>query len=404
MKKLLALLLLATSAHAGGLGRPNSISARGAGMGGAFTAWADDPTAVHFNPAALTEIDQQVMVGGELVVGPRSYTPVAGDGTRGPAQKATVVAPVPSAGVVGRFNYEDQPSRFTLGAGVWNTFGGKIAFPKTGMPALDSTEDAALEAAAGTGLRISDKLSIGAAVRFGIGLFSLEGTTPDAKLSATGIGIATTWGALVKPTENVRIAVAWRSSLRITTSGNGTIDVGTGVMQQAIEHQQVWPQQVSLGVGYRAAPALRLAAQLDWAEWSQVHELKVHFPASPTLDVGTTYPEDWRDSWTVRFGADWTVTHAVNLRGGAYFDTAAVPDRTIERQYLDSNKVGVAVGASLHGKTWRVDTAVDLVIPNTRSVPNNTAATLAFPADRNKAPGDYAGTLITFELAVARQF
>ena len=43
----------------------------------------------------------------------------------------------------------------------------------------------------------------------------------------------------------------------------------------------------------------------------------------------------------------------------------------------------------------------------TRSLPdamNNTAATMSFPADRNKAPGDYAGTLVTFELAAARRF
>jgi hypothetical protein len=35
-------------------------------------------------------------------------------------------------------------------------------------------------------------------------------------------------------------------------------------------------------------------------------------------------------------------------------------------------------------------------------VPDNTTATMAFPADRNEAPGAYAGTLVTFELAIAR--
>ena len=223
-------------------------------------------------------------------------------------------------------------------------------------------------------------------------------------LSATGLGISTAWGVLVKPTDDVRIGVTWRTPLQITTSGSGTINVGAGQMQESIEHEQAWPQQVSLGVGYRAAPRLRLATQLDWTEWSAVHQLKVHFPASPTLDAATTYPEDWHDSWAVRLGADYMLTQAVAVRGGAYVDTAAVPDRTIERQYLDSNKLGVAIGGSLHAAGWRFDSAVDLVIPSTRTVPNNTAATMAFPADHNKAPGDYTGTLITFELSAARQF
>ncbi len=403
MKKL-ALLLIAGSAHAGGLARPNGISARGVGMGGAFTAWADDASAVIFNPAALDTVDPQGDVGGELVVGPRSYTPVADDGTRGPAQQATVVSPAPSAGVVGRFWYDDAPSRFTLGAGIYNTFGGKVSFPKTGAPALDSTGDTATEIAAGTSLRISDRFSIGATFRLGIGLFALDATMNpfDAHLTASGIGVAMGLGALVRPTDTTRIGVSWRSPLRITTSGSGVVTFDTGPVDEQVRHDQVWPQQASLGGGWAVTPRVKLAAQIDWTEWSQVASLAVRFPASPGLDQ--VYPEDWNDSWTFRLGTEVAATPALVVRGGAYLDTAAVPDRTIERQYLDSNKLGVAAGVGYRVGDWRIDTALDFVTPHTRTVPNNTASTMAFPADRNKAPGDYRGTLVTLELAIARGF
>ena len=403
MKKL-ALLLVATSARAGGLGRPNGISAHGVGMGGAFTAWADDATAVYFNPAALDVIDPHVMVGGELVVGPRSYTPIADDGSRGDAQKATAVAPLPSAGVTGRFSYNGERSPFSLGAGVWNTFGGKIGFPKTGMPALDATEDAAIEVDAGAALRISDKLAIGGSFRFGIGLFAIDSTAMpyDAQLAASGIGVAMAWGVLVRPSETTRIGATWRSPLRITTSGSGTIQFASGAEQEQLQHDQNWPQQVSLGGGWQPAPAVKLAAQVDWTEWSQIHELAIRFPAMPAIDQ--VYPEAWRDSWAFRLGGEYAASSAVCVRAGAYFDSDAVPDRTIERQYLDSNKLGIAAGAGVRAAGWRADAAIDVVLPSTRTVPNNTAQTMAFPADRNKAPGDYAGTLVTFELAVARPF
>ncbi len=394
------LALGASAAHAGGLSRPNGISARGAGMGGAWTAWADDASGVYFNPAALDGAEQQVDVGGELVVGPRSYTPIADDGTRGAPQKATVVAPLPSAGVVGRFDYNDRPSRFTLGAGVWNTFGGQVSWPVTGQPALDATQDAVIEADAAASLRISDKLAIGATLRFGIGLFGIDATMNpfDAHLSASGVGVSTGWGALVRPTDNLRIGIAWRAPLRITTEGSGTVTFTSTPTSQQVRHDQVWPQQASLGIGWRAAPRVRLAMQADWTEWSQVKDITVRFPANPALDQ--VYREDWKDSWTVRAGGEYA-WQTVAVRAGAYADTNAVPDRTIERQYLDSNKVGVAAGASVRAAGWRLDAAVDLVLPSTRTVPDNTAATMAFPADRNKAPGDYAGTLVTVELAVA---
>jgi hypothetical protein len=64
----------------------------------------------------------------------------------------------------------------------------------------------------------------------------------------------------------------------------------------------------------------------------------------------------------------------------------------------------VAVGAGWTRAAWRVDTGLDAVLAPTRRVPNNSADTASFPADRNKAPGNYSGTLLTLELAVSRGF
>ena len=402
MKLVLGLLLVPAIASAGGLGRPNGISARGVGMGGAWSAWVDDATAVFFNPAAMSDVDQQVQVGGELVVGPRSYTPLADDGTRGPAQKTTVVAPVPALGVVGRFTYDERPSAFTLGAGLANTFGGKVKYDKTGQPAFDSTEDLVVETATGAALRVSDRLSVGAAIRVGVGLFDVQVTEKpfDASLSASGVGVAMTWGALFKPTDKVRIAAVWRSPMRITTTGSGTIELPGGTSQATVTHDQVWPQQASMGLGIRASDRVKLAAQLDWTAWSQVDKLVVKATGVPDQ----IYPEAWKDTWTPRIGVSIDATDAVAVRGGAYMDTNAVPDRTIERQYLDGTKYGVAGGASLVHAAWRIDAGIDAVLSPAREVPNNSAATTNFPADRNIAPGTHEGTLITFELSVAYRF
>ena len=404
MKRAAALLLMATSAHAGGLQRPNAISARGVGMGGAWCAWADDATAIYFNPGALDTVKPHVLVGGELVVGPRSYTPVAADGSRGAAQEATVIAPVPAAGIVGRFSYDDQPSRFTLGLGVWNTFGGKVSYERTGMPALDATQDLLLEVNAAAALHVSDKLSIGGALRVGIGMFATEATMNpfDADISASGVGIGMTWGALVRPTETVRVGLTWRSPLRVTTKGSGLVEFGGPSERHAVEHRQNWPQQVLLGLGWQAASRLKLAAQVDWSQWSQIEEISVTFPNGVLPDQ--IYPEYWDDSWAFRAGGEYAVTETLGLRAGAYFDTRAVPDATIERQYTDSNKIGLAAGASVRVNRWRFDAAIDGVIPGTRTVPNTTTKAAGVGALVNKAPGDYRGSLLTLELAAAREF
>lgn len=401
---LIAIVLATTAAHAGGLERPNGISARGTGFGGAWTAFADDATAIWFNPAALDQTEPQVMIGGELVYGPREYTPVAADGTRGAKQEATILSPVPSLGVVGRFDSDDRPSRFTLGFGVWNTFGGDVAFPKTGEPALDTTRDIVVEADAAAALHVSDRLALGAAFRLGVGFFKVESTMKpfDADLAGSGVGIAMSLAALFKATDDLRIGLTWRSPLHVTTEGSGVIEFGGPPERHDVHHRQNWPQQVSIGAGWQATPRLRLAGQLDWTQWSQVDKITVEFPTSglPTQ----IYPEYWDDNWTVRVGGEYALSSTLAVRAGTYLDTAAVPDRTLERQYLDTNKVGLSAGTSLRAAGWRFDLALDSIIPTTRTVENNAMDVMGFTPLVNIAPGDYRGTLIMFELSAARPF
>ena len=405
MRRVLALLLVSGTAYAGGTVRPNGISARGVGLGGAWVAWADDPTAVYFNPGALDAIDPQVMLGAEVVIGPRKYTPVAADGTRGEPQTATVAAPLPTLGVVGRFTYDDEPSRFTLGLGVWNTFGGRVSYPNKGLPALDVTQDLCFEVNGAAALHVSDRFSIGGAFRLGLGFFHVVSTMNpfDADLSANGIGVGMTWGALFRPTERVRIGLNWRSPMRISTKGSGTVvDSGGNMSRPDIQHDQNWPQSVQLGTAIAASPKLRLAAQVDWTQWSQIDTIEVLFLTSPLPDQ--IYPEYWQDNWSFRLGGEYALSRKLQLRTGGYYDTPAVPDRTLERQYSDSHKFGVSLGATLRAAGWRFDLGGDVIVPRVRTVENNTAAVMGFGALQNKAPGDYIGSLITFELAAARQF
>jgi long-chain fatty acid transport protein len=404
VKRALALLLVSGTAYAGGTMRPNGISARGVGMGGAWAAWADDPTAIYFNPGALDAMDPQVMVGAEVVVGPRRYTPLNADGTSGEPQSTTLMAPLPTLGVVGRFSEDGTPSRFTLGVGIWNTFGGRVSYPKTGMPALDFTQDLCFEISAAGAFHVSDRLSVGAAARLGIGFFHIISTMNpfDADLSATGVGAGMTVGALARPTDSVRIGVNWRSPMRITTKGSGTV-VQSGLPgQYDVSHDQNWPQSVQLGVGVLATPNLKLAFQAEWHQWSQIDTIDVIFPNGGLPNQA--YPEYWNDNYTARIGGEYSLSRNVQLRAGAYYDSPAVPDSTLERQYSDSHKVGVSLGTSFHMAGWRFDVAGDSIIPRNRHVDYNADDVMGVGSLANKAPGDYFGGLVTFELAAARQF
>lgn len=401
---ILAILVAASSAHAGGLARPNIISARGVGLGGAFTAIADDPTAWYANPAGAAWADDGFAIGAEFVYAPRSYTPVDAAGTRGPAQTATAVAPLPALGVIVHPRIDGAPSRLALGAGIWNNFGGQIHYPKMADPAqraINSTTDLVFEVGAGAAYEVDDTFAIGGTLRLGVGVFSVDANSLplDANLSASGVGVSATLGALFRPTPKLTIGASWRAGMDIATAGSGQIGA-MGTLN--VKHVQKWPQIASLAVAVAAASKLKVTGQLDWTQWSRFDRLSIEFPDNPSLVQILDF--DWNDTWTVRGGAEYGLAHGA-IRAGAYYDTSAVPDRTIERTYLDSNKIGVAVGGSAMLGAWRFDGALDFTLPGTRKVPDNRPdfSAAAWATQANIAPGEHSGSVLTLELAAMRR-
>ncbi|MEZ4401578.1 MAG: outer membrane protein transport protein [Kofleriaceae bacterium] len=386
------------AAVAGGLERPASVGARAVGQGGAFCAIADDATAWQWNPGAAALAAPSVTVGGELVIAPRSYVPIDASGARGATQAPdTPIAGLPVLGVAVRVG-----DRVTVGAGLWNTYGGKLSYPRTGAPAIDASQEAVVEVVGGVAYRVTPRLAVGATARLGVGLFAVHATDRPvtSDLSGFGVGVGLGFGVAWRPHPRLALGVTWRSALTVDTTGTGTLAIGAGQTLDMV-HTQRWPQAVELGAAVAVTPTVRVAAQLDWTGWSSFEQLEVRFPAQPSVDQ--RYDLDWRDSVTGRLGLEWRARPAVAVRAGAYVDGNAVPDRTLERQYLDTTKVGGAVGGGLRVGAWRVDAALDVLAGPPRIVPDNAADVGGFPGRANLAPGEHDGQVVTFELAVGRR-
>lgn len=393
----LALAGFATRGHAGGLERPNGIGARAVGQGGAFAAVADDATAWHWNPGAAALAAPGFVLGGELIIAPRTYVPIDADGNRGEAQSPeTPIVPAPALGVSQRIG------RFTAGLGVWNTYGGQLTYAATGEPAIDESQDLLLEVVLGAAYRLHDRLAVGMTTRIGIGLFEVKTTDRPvtSEISGSGVGLGVGLGVAWRPHPRVAVGAVWRSALDVEVTGTGHLAIGAGLDLEMV-HQQHWPQSAEVGVAIAATRTLRIAAQLDWTAWSSFERLDVRFPADNAADQ--SFALDWRDTVTGRLGLEWRASPRLALRAGGYVDGNAVPDRTIERQYLDDTKIGGAIGAGLVRGAWRFDLAFDLLTGPPRTVPDNRADVGPFSGLGNVAPGEHSGSVMTFELAVGRR-
>ncbi|MEZ4704326.1 MAG: hypothetical protein R3A11_03910 [Bdellovibrionota bacterium] len=72
-------LVIQSNAWGSGISKPVNIGAKAVGMAGAFTAIADDPTAIFHNPAGIAQLGgHQFYLGVDSLITKLEYTPTGG--------------------------------------------------------------------------------------------------------------------------------------------------------------------------------------------------------------------------------------------------------------------------------------------------------------------------------------
>ena len=426
MKRLaLLLVLLPAAAHAGALGRPNLIDARAVGMGGAFTAVADDPSAVWFNPAGLAQLQRTTILAGFDTVAasfdstPATCSPGGTASTNCPKISTTTALPLPALAFSTRFagmNGRD-PSRVALGFGTFITMGGQVDFNRSQLdaagetPGILHTKLALFEIVPSIAYKVNEFVSVGASLRAGImglGLTDFETTTAtrptDATLTGSGAGFGYALGLLVRPLPALSLGASYRSKLDASVTGNASISLmpGGAPEQATFDLTVPWPQMLSFGVAYRVMPALRLMASYDWTDWSGFDAIAPHFSDS-NLDKSGRLLLDYTDNYTIHFGGEYSIGEHAVVRAGYSYDSNAIPDRTQDRQLIDGakNTVGAGAGVRFGDRLW-LDAAGELLFGSTRTVPQSDMALPKYL--RNVSPGTYQAQVLSFQLTARYQF
>jgi len=118
---LASLLIITGDALAGGYAIPEQ-TARAVGVANARTAGINDPSAVYYNPAALTEIDGNQLIGGLNYINVQSN--VQNSGGKSINRKNNNFIPT----FFGNFHIPE--SKFTLGLGFYTPFGLSVDYDK----------------------------------------------------------------------------------------------------------------------------------------------------------------------------------------------------------------------------------------------------------------------------------
>jgi len=327
------------------------------GQGNAFAAQADDPSALHYNPAGMTQLHGvQVMIGGLLSGGTTSFTSPTGVNATGD-RNGTVAWPPPSHVYV-TANLGDlgltSLKNLTAGVGLTVPFGSMTRWPENGpfrnnvtfntLPLLDIKPTLAY--------RLTEDLSIGlgADVYTFSGLFG-EGHVEQQLISPGGVfgqaggkvelnGKDTTAGvngsllytalrnADGKSVTNIGVVYRSQAVLHLTgaLSNNGAklSDASTTfVLPQIITAAvAIWPVRT-------ADREWKLELDVDYVGWKSVRNLDIYLANGTRIPQ----PQNWRGTYAVMVGTEhkWLTPESlpgweVALRGGYTNQQTQMPD------------------------------------------------------------------------------
>ncbi len=377
----LALLGLPIFVHANGFDIYEQ-GAKAVALGGAFTAQSDDPSAIFFNPAGITQLDgTQVSLGISPVL---ATTTFQSDGNllmgSFPGDKTKVNDHtwwIPNGYLTHKIN-----DTFSLGLGSFARFGLGVEWPndfegrftpgtlRTVLTTISVSPVIAfkpwrnLSLAAGPYLQYMDiDMRNMAFIGPPIPPFTANrnlAQTAEAELKADDWNWGFNLGGLLWITENLRFGASYLSEVRHTLT-DGTQELvrlsdGALIQKQGASSAITLPATLRMGLAWKLS-RWTLEGDAQWTDWSSYRELRVNFSDGTSLGVR----KDWHDSWTWRFGLQYSISPHLDLRGGFALDESPIPGDTLDPLIPSGTRKFYCLGMGIHVSRLTLDLAYNYV-------------------------------------------
>lgn len=345
---LLSFLLCGGPALAGGLSTPGQ-GARAVSMAGAFTAVADDGSAVFYNPAGISQIDGTSIEGGLAFLSPELRYTTPGGAT----ETSTKHAFAPSLFVTRRFT-----DKLSAGLGLYAPYARDAEFPDdlaNGFASLRS-KIVRTDLSGVVSYQASDAFSIGGGLV--VGYSQVDRSIPaGASLRINdkmdGVGFGGIVGLLWKVNAHLKAGVTYRTEMSVDHDGERTLVAG-GVPTTSNARAEVrYPASLGLGIALSPSENLTLALDANWTGWSSLDQVTTRTDNAP--DSITQLHA--RDTWDIRIGAEYKLAAGWAVRAGYAYSQGAFPNTHIIPAQPDADGQEIGLGIGKTTGAWRIDLA-----------------------------------------------
>lgn len=421
---LVAIVILVTvfSTKAFGLGsggyRNEVVDAEAAGKGFCFTAQADNPSAVQYNPAGLTQLKGSQITVGYVFEAPMFSVDSQATGDNVNMQKQVFYLP----NVYFVTELKNENLRFGFGAN--SPYGLSTDWSNDSYTRYLSTESnvTMMNYNPTIAYKVNDYVSAGAGIDFftadvnkhRVVSTGLSSTGGDFQLKGSDESWGYNFGLLLKPSEKHRIGISYRSEIDLTLKGKVSLDglnatgqfiFGGSSYSTAMESKSTIPRSIAFGYAYQPNNKWTIEADAEWTDWSCVEEEFLTYPDEKdatrlsTLNTDNPASRDWRSVWAYGIGAGYQATDKLELRGGFLYEQSPLPSANFEPVLPDSNKHGITMGAGYLLKNVKIDASYAFFKYRDRDVTRN-----AVGATSTNVNGKYKGYVNILGLSLTYKY
>jgi len=346
-------LCLASLTFAGGF-QLNQHGAKASGMSGAFTAVANDPSAVYWNPGGLSYIKgTHFMLSSHFVSPSSSFRGISPNVEEFKVVKRTFY---PS----NFFASHSFDENWAAGIGFTVPFGLGTKWEDNwiGKYLALETELQIFTLSPTISYKITDELSIGAGFVFSFAnVFIKQKTsqTPfvgDATITLEGkdkSAFGFSFGLMYKAAEDLTFGAAFHSNIDYDFNGTAKAEGA----QQLIDAKRIpmgdivaklkTPFNLAIGAAYQVTEDWLISTDFQYVGWSSYDSLKVNFVDPAYTDIAS--PRSYHNSFVIRLGTDYKLTENLSVRGGVYYDKKPVDDDMVAPSLPETDRIGLTLGA-----------------------------------------------------------
>lgn len=394
------------------------------GMAGAFTAQADDPSALFHNAGGVAFFEESALSAGFTWI-------------RSTEAEFEGAAPFPGRGV----SEEQEPlseflphvyyvrpinQSWKLGLGIYapfglttewkdpNQFSGRFLSTLAALRAVDFNPT--------LGWRVTPNFGIGFGAVARMSDVELERHVPTINPFTQSIadiarlelasdfdqGYGWNVGILHRWNNSFSWGLSYRSKITVDYQGEARLtQISTGIpafdqvirgrlpfdQDLPVETAIDFPDMASLGLAFAITPNLLLETDANWTGWSSFERVDIDFTGNQLPD--STIPQAWEDANNYRAGLRWTLSPRTELRFGYVFDETPQAEGAVSPLLPDSDRNGFTFGWGRDGN-WDWDLGLMYLLFDER------VRDESFEEEPNDYFGSYNTTAVLLGVTVSR--